>query len=217
MTGMNAARHRVTNWTLRRDSLQPMEKNRPRLEYPFWNVNGMSPVPGDSLAVYATPLAELLRQAGYRTVHCGKAHFGARGTPGENPLNLGFEVNIAGHAAGAPASYLGAENYGNGLKGKEVWAVPGLEKYHGTDVHLSEALTREALATLDTLDGDRPFFLYMAHYAVHMPIMADARFVDTYYESGLDSIESKYASMVEGMDKSLGDIMDFLEKKEDSR
>lgn len=43
MTGMNAARHRVTNWTLRKDSLQPMERNHDSLSFPAWNVNGLSP------------------------------------------------------------------------------------------------------------------------------------------------------------------------------
>src|SRR5690606_4520295 len=59
----------------------------------------------------------------------------------------------------------------------------------------------------------QPFFLYMAHYAVHTPIMGDDRFVQKYYDMGLDSIEARYASMVEGMDKSLGDIMDYLEER----
>ncbi len=109
MTGMNAARHRVTNWTLRKDSIQPMEKNHPTLEFPLWNVNGMSPVVGYPKAVHARPLPQVLHDAGYYTVHSGKAHFGAIGTPGAHPLNLGFDVNIAGDAAGAPGSYLGTD------------------------------------------------------------------------------------------------------------
>ncbi len=215
MTGMNTARHRVTNWTLRKDSLQPMEKNHDSLEFPMWNVNGMSPFSGDSLAVHAMPLPQALHDAGYYTVHSGKAHLGAIGTPGANPLNLGFDVNIAGHAAGAPASYLGTENFGNGEGQNEFAAVPGLEKYYGKDIFLTEAITEEALAALDSVVATpQPFFLYMAHYAVHTPIMADDRFVKKYYEKGLDSIEAKYASLVEGMDKSLGDIMDYIEEKD---
>ena len=214
MTGMNAARHRVTNWTLVKDSIQPMEKNHATLEFPMWNVNGISPVSGYAKAVFATCLPQVLHDAGYYTVHSGKAHLGAIGTPGENPLNLGFDVNIAGHAAGAPESYLGTENYGNGKEGKEIWAVPGLEKYHGKNIHLTEAITQEALMSLDSVVAtQQPFFLYMAHYAVHTPIMPDDRFVQKYYEKGMDSIEAKYASMIEGMDKSLGDIMDYLEEK----
>ncbi len=215
MTGMNAARHRVTNWTLKRDSIQPMEKNHPRLEFPMWNVNGMSAVAGDPKAVQATPLAQVLKDAGYYTIHSGKAHLGAIGTPGENPLNLGFDVNIAGHAAGAPESYLGTEDFGKGKTGKEVWAVPGLDKYHGKNIYLTEALTLEALNAMDSARiKQKPFFLYMAHYAVHTPITGDDRFMQKYLEQGLDSIEARYASMVEGMDKSLGDIMDYLEKND---
>ena len=214
MTGMNAARHRVTNWTLYKDKLQPMETNHKTLQFPEWNVNGLSPVAGIANAVYATPLPQVLKEAGYVTIHAGKAHLGAIGTPGEDPLKLGFEINIAGHAAGAPASYLGTDNFGNGVEGKEVWAVPGLEKYHGKDIFLTEAITQEAqLAMDDALERNKPFFLYMAHYAVHTPIMADGRFVQKYYDKGLDSTEAKYAALVEGMDKSLGDIMDYLEAK----
>jgi arylsulfatase A-like enzyme len=47
--------------------------------------------------------------------------------------------------------------------------------------------------------------------------MADHRFYQTYLQLGLDSTEAKYASMVESMDKSLGDLMDFLEKKNISK
>ena len=213
MTGMNAARHRVTNWTLEKDSMKQMEKNHPKLEFPLWNVNGMSPVGGDSLAVHAMPLPQALHDAGYFTIHSGKAHLGAIGTPGENPLNLGFDINIAGHAAGAPESYLGTENFGNGKEGKEIWAVPGLEEYHGKDIFLTEAITQKALKAVDSaVTGQQPFFLYMSHYAVHTPIMGDGRFIEKYLEKGLDSTEAKYASMIEGMDKSLGDIMNYLEK-----
>ncbi|WP_209404100.1 sulfatase [Pseudozobellia sp. WGM2] len=215
MTGMNAARHRVTNWTLRKDSIQPMEKNHDSLKFPKWNVNGLSPVAGDPKSVHAMPLPQALHDIGYYTVHAGKAHLGAIGTPGENPLNLGFDINIAGHAAGAPESYLGTENFGNGKKGKEIWAVPGLEEYHGKDIFLTEAITQEALKSLDSVAGtQQPFFLYMSHYAVHTPIMGDERFVQKYLEKGLDSTEARYASMVEGMDKSLGDIMKYLDEKE---
>lgn len=213
MTGMNAARHRVTNWTLKKDALQPMETNHKELQFPEWNVNGLSPVKGIDKAVYATPLPKLLQEAGYYTIHSGKAHFGAIGTPGANPINLGFDVNIAGHAAGAPESYLGTENFGNGKKGKEVWAVPGLEKFHGKDIFLTEALTQEALLSVgDAVEADKPFFLYMAHYAIHTPLYGDNRFVQKYLDAGLDSKEAKYASMIEGMDKSLGDIMNYLDK-----
>lgn len=213
ITGMNAMRHRVTNWTLHKDALQPMEINHPTLSFPKWNVNGLSPDTSIHLAVHATPLPEVLRKNGYHTIHVGKAHFGAIGTPGSDPLNLGFDVNIAGHAAGAPKSYFGTENFGNiePFIGSP-WPVPGLEKYHGQDINLTEVLTQEAMFAMDTaLTLNRPFFLYFAHYTVHTPIMEDTRYFQSYLNAGLDTIEARYASMVEGMDKSLGDILNYLE------
>ncbi|MBM3293776.1 MAG: sulfatase [Candidatus Aminicenantes bacterium] len=213
MTGMNAARHRVTNWTLRKNV--PTDAAHETLDFPAWNVNGMSPVPGVERTAYGTPLPALLREAGYRTIHCGKAHFGAIDTPGADPKSLGFEVNIAGHAAGGPGSYLGEHGFSAAWrKGESVWDVPGLEAYHGRDVFLTEALTREALKAVEAAVKDRkPFFLHMAHYAVHTPIEEDQRFIQSYLDAGLDPIEAKYAAMIEGMDKSLGDIMGYLERR----
>lgn len=215
MTGMNAARHRVTNWTLRKDQLQPMETNHKSLTFPHWNINGLTPDSTMQHAVYATTFPSLLQEAGYHTVHVGKAHLGAIGTPAENPINIGFDKNIAGHAAGAPKSYLGKENFGNLEKFKNTpWPVPGLEKYHGKDIFLTEALTLEAIDAINPpVEKNQPFFLYMSLYGVHTPIMADDRFVEKYYQMGIDSTEAKYASMVESMDKSLGDLMNYLEQK----
>jgi arylsulfatase A-like enzyme len=86
--------------------------------------------------------------------------------------------------------------------------VPGLEKYHGQDVFLTEALTVEANRAVDRAVADkRPFFLYMAHYAVHVPFAQDKRFYQKYVDAGLDPTEAMYAALVEGMDKSLGDVL----------
>lgn len=215
MTGINAARHRVTNWTLRYNSSNDAKDEQ--LEFPKWNVNGMTPIDTVVYAVYAKPLPQLLKENGYFTVHAGKAHLGAISTPASDPLNLGFDKNIAGHAAGAPASYLGSEAFGNNNPKRSVWAVPGLEAYHEKDIFLSEALTLEAVKALKANEASgKPFFLYMSHYAVHTPIMADDRYFNDYLALGLDTIEARYASMVQGMDKSLGDLMDYLKETDQS-
>lgn len=213
MTGMNAAHHGVTNWTLRKDV--SVDAKDSILQSPDWNLNGLSPVDGINNTVYATPLPALLKATGYYTIHCGKAHFGAMNTPAADPMAIGFNVNIAGHAAGGLGSFLGEENYGNQKGGHtEPWGVPGLEKYHGSDVFLTEALTREALKALEApIQTNKPFFLYMAHYAVHIPYAPDKRFIQKYLAKGLSQKEAEYAALVEGMDKSLGDIMDYLKQK----
>lgn len=213
MTGMNAARHKVTNWTLQKDS--KVDAADSFLTPPLWNVNGLSPVAGIASTVHATALPAVLKEAGYYTIHCGKAHFGAMTTLSADPINIGFDINIAGHAAGGPGSYLGEENYGNEKdKLKEPWGVPGLQAYHGTNTFLTEALTIEALKALEKpVKDNKPFFLYMSHYAVHVPYAADKRFIQKYLDAGLPEKEAQYAAIVEGMDKSLGDIMDYLKEK----
>jgi arylsulfatase A-like enzyme len=207
MTGMNVTRHKVTNWT-------NYEKDK-RSDHPDstimqkdWNWNGLSAVPGIPHTVYATPLPAILQQAGYYTIHCGKAHYASNGTPAADPLQVGYDVNIAGHAAGHPASYLPEKQYGAANRSH---GVPGLKGFYGTDVFLTEALTRKALAALDR--ANKPFFLYMAQYAVHVPLEADKRFYQYYIDKGLEPAEAKYASLIEGMDKSLGDIMNYLDEK----
>lgn len=212
-TGTNAARHRVTNWTLQKD----VSTDRPdkQLTPPEWNYNGICQVSGIDRTFQATSLAQLLKQNGYHTIHCGKAHFGAIDTPGESPYHMGFEVNIAGHAAGGLASYLGEENYGHSKKGKPLTlnAVPGLEKYWGTETFVTEALTEEAIKALEYAQKlNQPFFLYMAHYAIHIPINKDMRFYQKYVDKGMSPKEAAYATLIEGMDKSLGDLMRWLEK-----
>lgn len=213
MTGMNQARHRVTNWTLELDT--STDNPNPYLDMPDWNYNGIQPEAGIGNSAVATSFVQLLRDAGYHTIHVGKAHFGAMGTPAADPLNYGFDVNIAGHAAGGPASYLGERCYGfnpDGTAWHPKFATPGLKEYWGHDVFLTEALTLEALKALDAANADKPFYLYMSHYAVHVPLDKDSRFYDKYRARGLDDAEARYAALVEGMDKSLGDIMDYLEE-----
>lgn len=215
MTGQNAARHQVTNWTLFKNlSPDRTEKNN-LVDVPVWNLNGMSCEPGIENTLYVKEtLPSILQKAGYKTIHVGKAHWGAIGTPGEDPLNLGFDVNIAGHAAGGPGSYYGTNNFSAAFrKGGPEWDVPGLEKYHGKDINLTEALTLEATREMETaVKEDKPFYLYMSHYAIHAPWEEDKRFMDKYKAMGLTNFQAVYASMLESMDKSLGDIMQHIRR-----
>lgn len=214
MTGLNPARHRITNWTFGKDEMKKGEINHPALDFPFWNTNGISPVAGDPHAAHVVTVPTLLKEAGYHTIHVGKAHFGAIGTIGADPLNLGFDINIAGHAAGAPASYYGEDCFAAPERDPQgLWSVPGLSKYHHKKTYLTDVLTQEALPLIDDAAASgKPFYLYMSHYAVHTPIQEDPRFHQKYVDAGLHPIEAKYASMIESYDKSLGDIMTRLRK-----
>ncbi|MDH7503647.1 MAG: sulfatase [Verrucomicrobiota bacterium] len=198
MTGQNAARHRTTNW------INPDQNNAGPHGPPDWNWHGLKP--GD------VTLPGLLRGAGYRTIHIGKGHFAPRNSPGANPANLGFDVNIAGASIGHPGSYYGTKYYGGGTTSSGN-AVPHIEKYHGTDTFLTEALTLEAMAqVVEAVNKGQPFFLYLAHYAVHAPFESDPRFAEHYAGSDKPPQARAFATLIEGMDKSLGDMLDHLDR-----
>lgn len=214
MTGMNVARHGVTNWT-NVNINTPTDFKDSLLEPANWNYNGLTPERNYTNelqhTVVATPLPQILKEAGYYTIHAGKAHFASTGMPGASPINMGFDVNIGGSAAGHPGSFLASKNYRQNEKDIS-WAVRGLEKYIPEDLYLTEAITREAIQTLDHRNSNKPFFLYLSHYAVHVPYEKDIRFYQKYLDAGLTDTEAKYAALVEGMDKSLGDVINYLEK-----
>ena len=200
MTGQNAARHHTTNW------IAPDKNNGGPMGPPEWNWRGLGP--------NDVSLPKLLKSNGYRTIHIGKGHFGPRDSDGADPRNIGFDVNIGGASIGAPATYYGERNYGNAAgetKERSPAAVPGLDKYHGTDTFLTEALTLEAKSQLtDAVETKQPFFLYFAHYAVHSPFNSDPRFAAHYKDSGKSPAAQAFATLIEGMDKSLGDLLDHL-------
>jgi len=207
LSGQSPARTRITYWTLEKDTDQ--SSAHPRLAPPRWNMNGLQPSPD--------LLPARLRDAGYATIHVGKAHFGARGTEGADPCALGFEQNIAGHAAGAPGSFRGTDHFKSNAarqRGKAdpatveptVWDVPGLARWHGTETWLDDALAREACDALDAaVASGRPFYLSFCPYGVHAPIMEDARFAAAY--AALDPTERAYATMVAAVDDALGKLV----------
>ena len=200
MTGQNSARHRTTQF------IGPDGKNTGDKGPANWNWEGLDS--GD------VTLPRLLKEVGYRTIHVGKAHFGPVGHVGEDPSKLGFDVNVAGCAYGQPGSYYGSDGYGNLNPKRKKRAVPGLEKYHKTGTFLTEALTIEAKAQIDeALAMEKPFYLNMSHYAAHSPFQSDSRFAANYAGSDKGRAGEAFATLVEGIDKSLGDLMAHLKAR----
>src|SRR5699024_6473772 len=173
---------------------------------------------------YALPRA--LRDGGYATWHVGKWHLG---DGAHGPLAHGFEVNIAGGHIGSPRTYFAP------------WGIEHLpEAEPGT--YLTDALTDHAIDLVRSHDGERPFFLHMAHYAVHTPLEAPRDLVEKYErkaqqlgldpEAGLEAGEAHamwgkrdqrilrrtvqshptYAAMVENLDTNVGRLLDALEE-----
>lgn len=206
MTGKSPVRTHITYWTLNGD----MSAEDAVTKAPAWQWQGLEKKD-------APFLPQVLADSGYRTIHVGKAHFGAVDTFAADPTEIGFQVNIAGHAAGGPGSFYGTQKFMASLRqGQEekaqIWDVPGLEKYHGEDIYLTEALTLEAKEALrEAKESGKPFFMNFAPYAVHAPIMANKRYLANYPES-MDARERAYATMIETYDKALGDLVAELKE-----
>ena len=54
------------------------------------------------------------------------------------------------------------------------------------------------------VEAGQPFYLNMAHYAVHNPFETDKRFIEHYRQGGKSGQAQGFATLIEGMDKSLG-------------
>ena len=153
-------------------------------------------------------IAEALEAAGYVSASIGKWHLGAES---HWPLSHGFDLNVAGHTHGSPASYF----FPYRRPGQD-WNpdMPNLDLSASSEgEYLTSRLTEEALQFVER-NRNRPFFLYLSHYAVHTPLQAPDHLVRKYRSkiaasaSGGDPV---YAAMVESVDTSVGRILDRLE------
>ena len=135
-------------------------------------------------------ISQHLGSAGYRTCAIGKWHLSPAG-----PAAHGFDVAIADNHKGQPASYLSPYNNPNLPDGP-----PGES--------LTHRLTEEAVKFIEA-KSEKPFFLYLAHYAVHTPLGGRPEVTAKYEEKAKITTpqgKAKYAAMIEGVDDSVGCI-----------
>ena len=143
-------------------------------------------------------LARALKSAGYVTASIGKWHLG-----GEEyyPEKHGFDINIAGSSAAAPTSYFAP------------YKIPTLSE--GVDgEYLTDRLGDEAVRFVEQ-QRENPFFLYLAHFAVHLPIQGKAELVKKYRAKkrpGQVQTNAIYAAMIESMDDTVGRIRRKLDE-----
>ncbi len=157
--------------------------NRPaaKLAIPDWS---------KELPKAETTIAQRLGAAGYRTCAIGKWHL----SPG-GPAAHGFDVAIANNHRGQPASYLSPYNNPNLPDGP-----PGES--------LTHRLTEEAVKFIEA-KSDKPFFLYLSHYAVHTPLGGLPEVTAKYEEKAklmTPQGKAKYATMIAAVDDGVGRI-----------
>ena len=144
-------------------------------------------------------IAEAIKPAGYVSASIGKWHLG--NDPQFGPVGQGFDVNVGGYSAGSPA-----KGYFVPYNNPELPDGPPGE-------YLTDRLTDEALDFIET-NKDKPFFLYLPHYAVHTPLHAKSELINKYKKkagsNGQDN--PKYAAMIESTDQGVGRIMEKLDE-----
>ncbi|RLD71241.1 MAG: arylsulfatase [Bacteroidetes bacterium] len=143
-------------------------------------------------------MGEIMKDAGYATGYFGKWHLGFEDR--HQPGNQGFEtVNV--YKGGGFFSYASRMS-------TPIQVEPGTP--------LSEALTDLSLDFIRD-HQENPFFLYLAHYDVHVQLDADSILIEKYLDK--EKVEgypcnAVYAAMVEHVDNSLGRIFRELEELE---
>ena len=141
-------------------------------------------------------VAEALKTKGYATISIGKWHLGQSDETG--PLGQGFDVNIGGNTKGGP---------GHGGYFCPYNSLPNLDVCD-TGEYLTDREADEAIKFI-TENKDNPFFVYLPHYAIHVPHEAKDS-ITALFEDKPPSGTHKapvYASMISSVDYNLGRIM----------
>jgi arylsulfatase A-like enzyme len=142
-------------------------------------------------------LAEALKPVGYATASLGKWHLG--GEP-FYPEHQGFDLNIGGTETGSPPG------------GYFRFQTPNLKARTDRE-YLTDRLTEEAVRFIQE-HRDQPFFLYLAHYGVHIPLQAKPDIQARYRSKPRrESPQSNpiYAAMIQSVDEGVGNVLRALD------
>ena len=197
MTGESPARLNITNHA---------GGNPPNFRKPGTNL--MEPIWLRHLPLARVTLAEQLKQAGYATGFVGKWHLSHREKsekeptePELRPEHQGFDINVGGCQIGGPPSYF------------SPYRIPNLQgKVDGE--YLPDRCAGECINFIKSAksDGERPFFLCWWNYSVHFPFQAPADVIAKYEKrKGLGVENPTYAAMIEGLDASIGKLLNAID------
>jgi len=166
-----------------------------------------------NLPLEEVTIAEALKPAGYATISIGKWH--VCDDSAYFPEYQGFDKNIGGNGHGNTENYF--YPYHNRWRMAEgyPWEEWNTLPDGVSGEYITDRLTKEALRFIEE-NRNRPFFLYLPHYAVHTPIQAIDSIIKKYEAKPADTArghtKAAYAAMIESVDISMGVIMKKLEE-----
>ncbi len=167
--------------------------------------NVIFPICPTGLSTQEKTVAALLKERGYATLCVGKWHLGDQ--PEFLPARHGFD-----HYLGLPYSNDMGGNARPAKAGAKPDPRPPLPLVQDANVieapadqdKLTKRYTEEAVKFI-TAHRDRPFFLYLPHTAVHVPLHPGEAFKGK-------SANGTYGDWVEEVDWSVGQVLDTLRK-----
>jgi len=162
-------------------------------------------------------IAEALRSRGYRTLHVGKWHLGR--TEGFRPRDQGFDESLLMYSGKyLPDDHPEVVNSKQDFDPIDAFLWPNLRfgvsfndgEAFEPDAYLTDYFTEQSVAAI-AANRNRPFFLYLAHWAPHTPLQA----LRADYEA-LAHIQDHtlrvYAAMIRSLDRSVERILAALEE-----
>ncbi len=147
-------------------------------------------------------IAGMMKQVGYRTALYGKWHLGKKRA--NNPVHFGFD-EFRGYLDGYVDYHAHARQWHHNLQ---------IEPQQGYSTHL---ITENAIKFIED-HTSRPFFLYVAHEAVHLPFQTpddtpeNRQPIPKEQRWARERIRPKYKVMLEEMDKGIGQILETLRR-----
>ena len=143
-------------------------------------------------------IARALKEREYATASIGKWHLG-----GEDyyPDQHGFDINIGGTDKPNTKHYFSPYQVATLTDGPQ-------------GEYVTDRLTNEAIRFIEA-NKDKPFFLYLPHFAVHLPLQAKQALIKKYQakiKPGMSQNNAVYAAMIDSLDQSVGRIRAELKK-----
>ena len=163
-----------------------------------------------NLPLEEVTIAEALKDGGYVSAAMGKWH--VCWDKGFYPEDQGFDLNVGGNNMGNPGNYFYPYQGSWRMTPKHPRVRWNTLPDGKPGEYLTDRLTDEAIRFIDK-NKQRPFFLYLSHYAVHTPLQAKKKIIAKYRKKPKSKHHknAEYAAMIESVDQSVGRVMKKLE------